>query len=165
MRNIFTEQIISLFKETAARDGEALKRFCDSLEQGKADEVERQLISYFEKTISIRDTFARKPTKENFYHGILLGILGFKAGWTVTSNREAGDGFSDIMIRTEDMKKGIIIEIKYTEANMEEVCQKALRQIEEKNYAEELRREGVHTILKYGIACNRKNCRVRLRSE
>ena len=69
------------------------------------------------------------------------------------------------MIRTEDMKKGIIIEIKYTEANMEEVCQKALRQIEEKNYAEELRREGVHTILKYGIACNRKNCRVRLRSE
>ena len=165
VRNIFTEQIISLFKETAARDGEALKRFCDSLEQGKADEVERQLISYFEKTISIRDTFARKPTKENFYHGILLGILGFKAGWTVTSNREAGDGFSDIMIRTEDMKKGIIIEIKYTEANMEEVCQKALRQIEEKNYAEELRREGVHTILKYGIACNRKNCRVRLRSE
>ena len=68
---------------------------------------------YMKKTISIRDTFVKKPTKENFYHGLLLGILGFKENWSVMSNRESGDGFSDILIRIEDEDVGIVIEVKY----------------------------------------------------
>lgn len=101
----------------------------------------------------------RKNIKENFYHGILLGILGFKGGWTVKSNKEVGDGFSDIMIRIDDSDVGIILEVKYAEeGQMERECQKALNQIKEKNYAENMRLDGVHTILKYGITCNKKKC-------
>lgn len=75
---------------------------------------------YMKKTISIRDTFVQKPTKENFYHGLLLGILGFKENWSVMSNRESGDGFSDILIRIEDEDVGIVIEVKYaSDGNME----------------------------------------------
>lgn len=165
VRNIYTEQILSLFKEEAAEDGAALNAFCTALAEGDAGEVEQQLTSYLGKTISIRDTFVRRPTKENFYHGILLGILGFKAGWTVTSNREAGDGFSDIMIRIDDTETGIIIEVKYAEQQMEEVCRKALEQINEKRYAEALHREGISLVLKYGIACSRKSCRVLVEKE
>ena len=87
------------------------------------------------------------------------------AGWTVTSNREAGDGFSDIMIRIDDTETGIIIEVKYAEQQMEEVCRKALEQINEKRYAEALHREGISLVLKYGIACSRKSCRVLVEKE
>ena len=98
IRNVYTEQIMKLFKEQVSRDGETLDAFCEALLAGEPEEVEKQFTSYMEQTISVRDTFVRKPLKENFYHGILLEILGFKGGWSVTSNREAGDGFSDIQI-------------------------------------------------------------------
>ena len=160
IRNIFTDQILALFKEGAGRDGERLKAFCAALAEGKPREVERLLAGYLEKTVSIRDTFVKKPTKENFYHGLLLGILGYKEGWTVTSNREAGDGFSDIMIRMDEGNTGIIIEVKYAEENPEGICRRALEQIQEKGYAQGMRSEGIQTILKYGIACCRKACRV-----
>ena len=160
IRNIFTDQILALFKEGAGRDGEHLKAFCAALAEGKPREVERLLTGYLEKTVSIRDTFVKKPTKENFYHGMLLGILGYKEGWTVTSNREAGDGFSDIMIRMDEGNTGIIIEVKYAGENPEATCRRALEQIQEKGYAQEMRQDGIQTILKYGIACCRKTCRV-----
>ena len=160
IRNIFTDQILALFKEDAGRDGERLKAFCAALAEGKPREVERLLAGYLEKTVSIRDTFVKKPTKENFYHGLLLGILGYKEGWTVTSNREAGDGFSDIMIRMDEGNTGIIIEVKYAGENPEAACRRALEQIREKGYAQGMRSEGIQTILKYGIACCRKACRV-----
>ncbi len=160
IRNIFTDQILALFKEGAGRDGERLKAFCAALAEGKPREVERLLAGYLEKTVSIRDTFVKKPTKENFYHGLLLGILGYKEGWTVTSNREAGEGFSDIMIRMDEGNTGIIIEVKYAEENPEAACRRALEQIQEKGYAQGMRSEGIQTILKYGIACCRKTCRV-----
>ncbi len=160
IRNIFTDQILALFKEGAGRDGERLKAFCAALAEGKPQEVERLLTGYLEKTVSIRDTFVKKPTKENFYHGLLLGILGYKEGWTVTSNREAGDGFSDIMIRMDEGNTGIIIEVKYAGENPEAACRRALEQIQEKGYAQGMRSEGIQTILKYGIACCRKTCRV-----
>ena len=113
------------------------------------------------KTISIRDTFAQKKMKENFYHGILLGLLGFKESWGIFSNRESGDGYGDIMIEIEEEEMGIVIEVKYSEdGNLEADCQRALGQIEEKRYEEQLRMEGMEHILKYGIACFKKRCRV-----
>jgi len=113
------------------------------------------------KTISIQDTFVKKSLKENFYHGILLGILGVKEDWGVFSNRETGDGYSDIMIETEDSEMGIIIEIKYAgDGNLLNVCEKALKQVEETKYEETLLENGVEKILKYGIACYMKHCKV-----
>ena len=113
------------------------------------------------KTISIRDTFVQKPTKENFYHGLLLGILGYKENWSVSSNRESGDGFADILIQIEDEDVGIAIEVKYAEdGNLERECRNALEQIVDKRYTEALELEGIHRILKYGIACYKKKCRV-----
>ena len=113
------------------------------------------------KTISVRDTFVRKPVKENFYHGILLGILSYKGGWYVTSNRESGDGFSDIMVRIDDEDVGIIIEVEYAEnGKEEEMSRKALLQIHEKHYEKVLLDEDIHKVMKYGIACNKKKCKV-----
>ena len=161
IRNIFTEQIMAMFKENTKRDGEKLQEFCDALEAGKAAEVERLFGEYLKRTISIRDTFVRKPTKENFYHGIMLGILGFKTDWYVKSNREAGDGFSDIIIKIEDKGIGMIIELKYAEgAKLSAECESAMKQIENTVYASELKDAGFHKILKYGIACYKKKCKV-----
>lgn len=163
IRNVYTEQIMKLFKEQVSRDGETLDAFCEALLAGKPEEVEKQFTSYMEQTISVRDTFVRKPLKENFYHGILLGILGFKGGWSVTSNREAGDGFSDIQIAIDDEDVGIVIEIKYAQnGDCEAECRKALKQIDANRYAENFYQDEVGTLLKYGIACSRKKCRVML---
>ena len=123
--------------------------------------MEKQFNAYLEKTVGIRDTFARKETKENFYHGILLGILGFKNDWYVSSNREAGIGYSDIQVEIEKEKTGIVIEVKYAhDEDMETLCREALKQIEEKGYADRLYKDGMRTVLKYGIACYRKECKV-----
>ena len=163
IRNVYTEQIMKLFKEQVSRDGETLDAFCEALLAGEPEEVEKQFTSYMEQTISVRDTFVRKPLKENFYHGILLGILGFKGGWSVTSNREAGDGFSDIQIAIDDEDVGIVIEIKYAQnGDCEAECRKAFKQIDANRYAENFYQDEVGTLLKYGIACSRKKCRVML---
>ena len=161
IRNIYKDQIMEMFVKNVAGDGAYFRSFCDALKSGDAPEVERLFSGYLQRTISIRDTFVRKPTKENFYHGILLGILGYKTDWYVRSNRESGDGFSDISIEIEDEGIGIIIEVKYAEkSRMEAVCREALRQIESTGYAEQLREDDCTTILKYGIACYKKQCRV-----
>lgn len=161
VRKIFTNQIMALFKEKTSNDRDLLNTFCEALKNGEAKEVERQFNAYLAKTISIRDTFVRKDTKENFYHGILLGILGLKKGWYVTSNRESGIGFSDIQIEIEDEQAGIVIEVKYAhDEDMEALCREALEQIEEKGYADRLYEDGMRKVLKYGIACYRKECRV-----
>ena len=161
IRNIITEHIMGLFKEDVSKDGQMVNEFCNALASGEADIVEKLFTEYMKKTISVRDTFVRKSTKENFYHGILLGILSFKGGWMVKSNKEAGNGFSDIMIWMDDSDTGIVIEVKYAEAaDMETECKKALEQIEKNQYEEVFQDEGIHRVLKYGIACNRKKCKV-----
>lgn len=166
IRNIFTEQIMKMFQEQAEQDGETLGRFCDALEQGNAEEVERCFTGYMRKTVSIRDTFVRKATKENFYHGMLIGLLGFKEGWAVMSNREAGDGFSDIQILIDDAETGIVIEVKYAQnGDLEAECQKALTQMRALHYEEGMRNAGIRKILKYGIACWKKTCKVVVESE
>lgn len=166
IRNIFTEQIMKMFQEQAEQDGETLGRFCDALEQENAEEVERCFTGYMRKTVSIRDTFVRKATKENFYHGMLIGLLGFKEGWTVMSNREAGDGFSDIQVLIDDAETGIVIEVKYAQdGDLEAECQKALTQMRALHYEEGMRNAGIRKILKYGIACWKKICKVVVESE
>ena len=161
IRNIFTEQIMTMFKEAVAKDGESLDAFCAALQKGDAREAERLFTAYLGKTISIRDTSVRKASRENFYHGILLGILGFKSGWYVRSNEESGEGWSDILVRLENEDTGMIIEIKYAEeGRYAAACEQALRQIEEKDYTAKLKEEGCSLILKYAVACFRKKCRI-----
>ena len=161
IREIFEMKIVDLFKENVKKDGETLDRFCEALKNGETESVQRQFQAYLRKTISLRDTFVKKNMKENFYHGILLGILGFKASWNVFSNRETGDGYSDLLITIPDEAIGIVIEMKYADdGNLDAACKKALEQIEGNHYEEELYDEGMDEILKYGIACYKKRCRV-----
>ena len=164
IRNIITNHILKMFKENVKDDGKTVSDLCDALLNQNPEKVELIFTEYMKKTISIRDTFAQKPTKENFYHGLLLGILGFKENWSVMSNRESGDGFGDILIRIEDEDVGIVIEVKYADdGNLQEECEKALQQIIDIRYTEALEQEGIHTIIKYGIACYRKKCKVLMR--
>lgn len=163
IRDIFQTQIMEYFKERVKKDGDTLSRFCDALKSGEETKVEEIFESYLKKTISIRDTFVRKASKENFYHGILLGILGVKEEWYVSSNQESCEGYSDILVETENSETVILIEVKYAnDGNLDQACERALQQIEEKKYDEELRENGVDKILKYGIACYMKRCKVKL---
>lgn len=163
IRHIFTTQIMDFFKKSIQNNGQAVNVFCEALKSGDTQGVETQLNEFLRKTISIRDTFVKKQMKENFYHGILLGLLGYKDTWGISSNRESGDGYSDILVEIDEEEMGIIIEIKYSEdGNLETGCKEALRQIEQKRYVEELTDEGAGHILKYGIACHKKRCMVML---
>ena len=161
VRNIFDMKIMEYFEEHVRKDGETLSRFCNALMCGEEKTVEDIFDSYLKKTISIRDTFVKHSLKENFYHGILIGILGIKEDWLVSSNKESGEGCSDILIETDDGKTGIIIEVKYGEnGNLSEACERALKQIEERRYDEALQDNGVNRIMKYGIGCYMKRCKV-----
>ncbi|MCD7863757.1 MAG: ATP-binding protein [Lachnospiraceae bacterium] len=166
VRSIYSEFILRLFETEVAKDGEAVETLCRALKNGDVPEVERLLTGFMDKTVSIRDTAVRKEFKESFYHGILLGILFFKDDWSVDSNRESGEGYYDISIEIENESIGIIIEVKYAEhEKFGEACAEALEQIEDHDYAAELRRDDMQTILKYGIACYKKKCRVVMRRE
>ena len=161
VRDIYIEQLLELFRRDVKRDGESVLRFCDALLAGDVPSAERQLTEYLRRTISVRDNAVRDSLKENFYHGILLGILSARADWGITSNQESGDGYSDILVRCGDGETAMVLEIKYAEKeDMDAVCRKALRQIEEKHYAGRLEDEGFEKILKYGIAFYRKKCRI-----
>lgn len=166
IRNIFKTQILEWFQNTARQDGATLNAFCEAFKRGDAAAAEEQFRAYLKKTISIRDTFVRKEKKENFYHGILVGLLGYKDSWGVSSNKESGDGYSDILVEIEDEEIGIVIEVKYADnADLEAGCRGALEQIEKNQYAEQLRDVGMQTILKYGIACYKKRCKVMLSTD
>ena len=164
IQEIFARQLIQYFQEAARQDGAAMEAFCMAVQEGNAVEVERCFQAFLRKTISVHDDSIRDSLKENFYHGILLGFLSFKEGWTVASNRETGEGYSDIVIEIEEERTGIIIEVKYPKSeNLEGACQEALEQIERNRYDEYLRNQGMQTILKYGIACWKKRCKVVLK--
>ncbi len=163
IRVIFTEQILSWFQEEARKDAPALDAFCKAFRTGDAPLVERMFASYLKKTISIRDTAVRKEKKENFYHGILLGLLSHRRDQILKSSAQTGDGYSDILVKIPSLSMGIVIELKYSESrNLEAACQKALEQIEEKDYEEEFLDDDITTIRKYGIACRRRSCMVRM---
>ncbi len=160
IRQIFIDHILEWFQEEARRDTPKLDAFCAAFLRGDAEAVEEQFTAYLKKTISIRDTAVRKGKKENFYHGILLGLLSHREDWYVFSNMESGDGFSDIMVEAEEEGIGIVIEVKYPdEGSLETGCREALEQIEKMGYETRLREDGMETVLRYGIACSRKKCR------
>ena len=165
IRQIFVEQIREWFQEEARKDEVKLDAFCEAFASGDAELAERQFNAYLKKTISIRDTAVRKEKKENFYHGILLGLLSHRGDWDVSSNAESGTGYSDILVETED-DLGIVIEIKYaSDGNLEAGCREALEQIRDKDYAARLVEDGMERIVKYGIACWKKKCKVELMRE
>ena len=136
--------------------------FCRTLAKGDADKIQKQLMRVLGQTISILDTKARDELKENFYHGLLLGLLKSDSTWSVKSNEESGEGFADIIIRPEEPDEGIILELKYTAEfqGMDNACKKAVNQIRERRYDGVLRNEGRNEILAYGIAFCKKRCKV-----
>ncbi len=161
IRDIFVTQIMEYFKENVQEDGNMLNRFCDALKNGNTQDVEKIFTEYLRKTISIRDTAAKKEMKENFYHGVLLGILGVKNRWGISSNREMGEGYADLLVEPDTQDVGIIIEVKYAhDGNLDAACKEALEQIEYTKYEDDLADDGVEKIWKYGIACYKKRCRV-----
>lgn len=123
-------------------------------------QIQELLDKYLRKSISIRDTAVRTKRKENFYHGMLLGLLQYESDWDIVLNEESGEGYGDILIWTEH-RVGIVIEMKYAEdGNLEKSCADALKQIEEKKYDAALKKDGMQKIIKYGIAFYKKNCQV-----
>ncbi len=160
IRDLFVKQIQEWFKEEARTDVSKLGRFCAAFPAGDASTIQELLGGYLWKSISIRDTAVRAKRKENFYHGMLLGLLQYESNWDIASNVESGDGYSDILLWTEQ-GVGVVIEIKYAEhGNLEKSCQDALKQIEEKKYDDVLRKDGIQKIIRYGIAFYKKNCKV-----
>ena len=162
VREVFVFQIQKWFEQAVARDEKSMQEFCHALAKGDADKIQQQLMKVLGQTISILDTKARNGLKENFYHGLLLGLLKSNPNWSVKSNEESGDGFADIIIRPEDPDAGIVLELKYTAEfqEMENACKKAAEQIRERRYDEVLRNEGRNDILAYGIAFCKKRCSV-----
>ena len=161
IRWIFMEQIQEWFEEETIKDNKRLEEFCYAFQENNVFAIEEGFNAYLKKTISIRDTNARKEMKENFYHGILLGLFGNMDGWDVKSNAESGEGYSDIRVEIEDKEIGIVIEFKYAEhASFDAACQEALKQIRDRNYEEALVEDGMKIIYRYGIACYKKRCKV-----
>jgi hypothetical protein len=161
IRNLFTRQIREWFRDVSQRDGEKLNEFCNAFVEKNPDKIEQIFSDYLWNTISIRDTAVSKERKENFYHGILLGLLGYKTTWLTKSNAESGTGYSDILVEVPDNRTGIVVELKYAEdGDMETACAKALTQIDEKNYIMKLKQDGMRNFIKYGIACYKKDCKV-----
>ena len=161
IRNLFIKKIREWFSDTSRRDGKTLEEFCNAFVNKDTSKIEQLFGDYLWNTISIRDTAAAKVRKENFYHGILLGLLGYKASWLIKSNAESRTGYSDILVEVPDNRTGIVIELKYAEdGDMDAACSKALEQIEEKEYVAKLKQDGMRNFIKYGIACFKKDCKV-----
>ena len=161
IRWIYVQQIRKWFKDESRKDTRKLENLRRAFEGNDTVAIEKEFAFYLRKTISIRDTSVKKEMKENFYHGILLGLFGNMDGWKVKSNAESGDGYSDISVEVEDQEIGIVIELKYAEnAAFDSACKEALKQIYDNNYEEVLTDDGMKTIYRYGIACYKKRCRV-----
>lgn len=160
VREVFVLQIQEWFKETTFSDSARINRFCASFPAGDVSTIQDMLHDYLWDSISVRDTDVRIDRKENFYHGLLLGLLQSQGNWLIQSNAETGEGYSDISV-SASRHTGIVIELKYAnDGNLESACAEALRQIEEKKYAVGLQRRGMKEIICYGIAFWEKECMV-----
>ena len=161
IKNLFIKKIREWFSDTTSNDGKTLEEFCNAFVEKNTEKIEQLFGDYLWNTISIRDTAVAKEKKENFYHGIMLGLLGYKASWLIKSNAESGIGYSDILVEVPDNRTGIVIELKYAEnGDMDAACHEALKQIEDKSYVDKLKQDGMRNFIKYGIACFKKDCKV-----
>lgn len=157
---LFIDLVKDWFEETTQADSTRINRFCAAFPDGDVETIQEMLGDYLWDSISVRDTAVRRNMKENFYHGMVLGLLRSQGSWLVKSNAETGEGYSDISIQTPE-RLGIVIELKYADdGNLEAACAEALNQIEEKKYAEGLKRRGMKKMMKYGIAFCEKECMV-----
>lgn len=164
VRNLFVKKIREWFLDVSRNDGKTLEELCNAFVNKDTEKIEQIFGDYLWNTISIRDTAVAKEKKENFYHGILLGLLGYKSSWLIKSNAESGTGYSDILVEVPTNRTGMVIELKYAEnGDMDAACEDALRQIEEKNYVAKLKQDGMRNFIRYGIACFKKDCRVVVR--
>ena len=162
IRKLFADLVKDWFQETALADSSRISRFCAAFPAGDVSTIQNMLHDYLWDSISVRDTAVRISRKENFYHGLLLGLLQSQGNWLIQSNAETGEGYSDITVCTPE-RTGIVIELKYAEdGRLETACAKALKQIGERKYAEGLRHRGMNMILKYGMAFREKECRVKM---
>ena len=160
IRKLFYELVEDWFREVTRSETSRINRFCAAFPAGDTDTIQEMLGDYLWDSISVRDTAVRRNMKENFYHGMLLGLLQNQDNWFVKSNAETGEGYSDISIQTSD-RVGIVIELKYADdGKLEKACSEALAQIEEKRYAEGMKRRSMKKIIKYGIAFYEKECMV-----
>ena len=163
VREVFVLQIQEWFKAVVANDNDTMSLLSKAILDKDEAILARQLNIVMGRMISILDTKAPDDMKENFYHGLLLGLLrGSNPDWLIKSNRESGDGFSDILIKPENPDLGIVIEVKYAKEfkGLDAACGAAMAQIKQKRYDETLRDEGRCDILAYGIAFCRKRCKV-----
>ena len=162
IRKLFYELVQYWFREVTRADGTRINRFCAAFPNGDISTIQEMLSDYLWDSIRVRDTAVRRNMKENFYHGMLLGLLRSQGNWLVKSNAETGEGYSDISVQTPD-RLGIVIELKYAnDGNLETACTEALKQIDEKKYTEGLKRRGMKKIIKYGMAFCEKECMVRM---
>ena len=160
IRKLFSDLVQDWFREVTRSDSARINRFCAAFPAGDADAIQDMLHDYLWDSISVRDTAVRMNMKENFYHGMVLGLLRSQGKWLVKSNAETGEGYSDISVCTPE-RIGIVIELKYAnDGNLKAACEEALKQIESKQYAEGLKRRGMKKIIKYGMAFWGKECRV-----
>lgn len=160
IRKLFSDLVQDWFREVTRLDSVRINRFCAAFPAGDVATIQEMLHDYLWDSISVRDTAVRMNRKENFYHGMVLGLLRSQGSWLVKSNAETGEGYSDISIQTPD-RIGIVIELKYADdGNLEAACTEALKQIEEKRYAEGLKRRAMNKILRYGMAFCEKECMV-----
>lgn len=165
IRELFIDLVKDWFRERTLTDFDRIHRFCAAFPAGDVALIQDMLHDYLWDSISVRDTAVRRNMKENFYHGMVLGLLRSQGNWLVQSNAETGEGYSDISVCTPD-RTGIVIELKYAEGgSLEASCEAALKQIEERKYAVSLQRRGMKRILKYGIAFYEKECLVRISSD
>ncbi len=158
---IYEDRIYSWFRVKITGNIEHWQKFCAAVEAGDSEEVQCLLNKFMGESISIRDTFVKKEMKENFYHGMLLGLLKAEGRWLVKSNAESGIGYTDIMIEVPEREIGCIIEVKYAENGVfDSACREAMQQIEDGGYAATLRQNEMKIIHKYGISCYKKSCKV-----
>ncbi len=163
VRDVYVKQIREYFKESVKKDTGTLEAFCSALQSGDADTVEGLFAQYLERSISIRDSAVPNERKESFYHGVMLGVLMANSRMSVVSNREAGNGYADILAKSEDGQTGIVIEMKYAgDGDLDAACRDAIGQIDERRYTDAFQYTRVRKILKYGIGCYKKSCRVAL---
>lgn len=162
IQELFIRQIQEWFQISSRADQGTLNAFCQAFSDGNVEKIQELFGNYLWNMISVRDS-ASKEKKENFYHGMLLGLLRFREDWYIKSNAESGAGYSDILIEIPQKRIGIVIEMKYAEqGRFDQACEVALQQIREKRYEEKLIEDGMKRVLAYGIACYRKECEVKM---